>query len=143
MGKHNHKAIITAVVLQQLIGAAWYSPLFFGDIWFSGAGRPIEIIDKGNPFPLMATVVAAILFSYMMSWLLQVLLVEEWLQGLSVGLLVGVGFLAPNLVMHELLLGLPSKVFLIDASKDIVCAGVTGAILSTWRIDRFDEKSEA
>ena len=51
MGTHNHKAIITAVVLNMLLGYVWYSPQIFGQIWLNALNVPPEKLNPGDSLP--------------------------------------------------------------------------------------------
>ncbi len=139
MEKHNHKAIASAVFLHQVLGMVWYSPLLFGPEWALGISKTETQLDKNNPLPFIASVFAAILACYLMSWLFKVLVIDDWKRGLAIGLLIGCGFVAPALTMHYMFIGLPYSVILIDTVKEIVGAGLTGFLLSTWRADHSDE----
>lgn len=139
MEKHNHKAIATAVFLHQVLGMVWYSQLFFGPEWMSGLGKSESQLDKNNPLPFIASVLSAMLACYLMSWLFMVLVIDDWKRGLSIGLLIGCGFIAPTMTMHYMFMGLPYSVIMIDVVKEIVGAGLTGLLLSTWRADHSDE----
>lgn len=142
MGKHNHKAIFTAVVLQQILGFVWYSPSFFFNIWVQGLGINPQDLNRGNPLPLVAAVLASVFFCYLLSWIFQVAVVEDWRDGLATGLLVGVGFLAPCLIMHYMSMAIRSEVIMVDAGREIVSSGMAGIILATWRAERTNETSK-
>jgi hypothetical protein len=142
MGVHNHKAIFAAVVLNQVLGFIWYSPMFFGEIWLKALKLTEMPVDRGDSLPFMAALWASILLCYLMSWFFQVAVVEDWKSGFSVGLLIGLGFLAPTLIMHELFMGVAAEVIMIDASKEILGAGLTGILLATWRAERSLEEAQ-
>jgi len=126
-----------------VFGFVWYSPQLFGQIWLSALNLTAEQIDRGDPLPFMAAMWAAILLCYLMSWFFQVAVVEDWKSGLSIGLLIGLGFIAPSLIVHELFMGTAVQVIMIDAGKEIVGAGLTGILLATWRAERSMEESKS
>jgi Protein of unknown function (DUF1761) len=142
MEKHNHKAIATAVFLHQVLGFVWYSHLMFGPEWLAGIGKSESQLDRANPLPFIASIFAAVLLCYLMSWLFQVLIVDDWQRGLSVGLLIGCGFIAPTLTMHYMFMGISYNAIMIDTIKEIIVCGMTGVILSTWRADASGELAE-
>jgi hypothetical protein len=139
MGKHNHKAIFTAVVLHMVLGFVWYSPSLFLDKWQEGLGWTAELVRQPGPLPFIASIISAIFFCYLLSWIFQIAVIEEWKDGLATGLLVGVGFIAPAMIMHYMFMGVHADVILIDTAKEVIAAGMSGIILATWRADRTPE----
>lgn len=139
MGKHNHKAVWTAIVLQQVLGFVWYSDALFLRPWLLGLGKSFDELQAANSLPYISTFLAATFLSYLMSWLFQIAVIEDWKDGLFTGMLFGVGFLAPTLISHYMFMKLPSSVIMIDASKEIIGAGIAGIILATWRAEHTQE----
>jgi hypothetical protein len=138
--KLNHKAVLTAVIVQQILGFIWYHPTVFGRLWQSGMIEPVAR-NAGN-LPFVAAVFCSISFCYLLSWMFQIAVIEDWQRGLTLGLMVGVGFLAPNISMHYMFQGLDSVMTLVDAGYDIVAAGLAGIILAVFRADRSTETEE-
>lgn len=140
--KLNHKAVLAAVIAQQLVGFIWYHPSFLGRLWADGLHKPMG--ELHNPdLAFVASVFCSISFCYLLSWMFQIAVIEDWQRGLTLGLMVGVGFLAPNISMHYMLMQMDSVLTLIDASHDIVASGVAGIILAVYRADRSDEEAKA
>jgi hypothetical protein len=137
MEKHNHYAIVAAVFLHQVLGFVWYSALLFGPMWAAGTGRAPDQMPGFLAY--VAAVFAATLLCYLMSWLFQVLVVDDWRRGLAIGLLIGCGFIAPMIIMHYMFLGFPYVVIMVDSMKEVVGAGLTGVLLSTWRAEPAGE----
>jgi hypothetical protein len=139
MGKHNHKAIFTAVVLDLALTYVWYSPTLFLKKWEQALGLSFDQIKTVSSLSILASILSSILFCYLLSWIFQIAVIEEWKDGLATGLLVGVGFIAPAIISHYMYLGLHSDVILIDASREVLSAGITGILLATWRAERTPE----
>jgi hypothetical protein len=115
----------------------WYHPTVFGRLWSSGMTDPIS--RHSSDLPFIAAIFCSISFCYLLSWMFQIAVIEDWQRGLTLGLMVGVGFLAPNISMHYMFLGLDSVMTLVDASHDIISAGLAGIILAVYRADRDPE----
>lgn len=140
--KLNHKAVLAAVIAQQLVGFIWYQPSFLGRLWAEVLHKQMGEIHNSD-LAFIASVFSSVSFCYLLSWMFQIAVIEDWQRGLTLGLMVGVGFLAPNISMHYMLIQIDSVLTLIDASRDIVASGIAGIILAVYRADRSDEEAKA
>ncbi len=140
--KHNHWAIIMAVIFNQVFSFIWYSPAFFFHPWIAAMGKTPELIDPSKPLPFISAVVGSAMFCYLMSWLFFVLVVDDWFRGLVVGLLIGTGFLVPTLGTHYLFMGYGPELIWIDGVKEVFASGITGIILAYWRAEHTGEAAE-
>jgi hypothetical protein len=130
--KHNHIAIVAAVCFQQLLSYLWYSEGLFLSSWLTAANMlPSEAVFK-LPHPVMASLLGSAMFCYLLSWLFQILVIDDWVRGLIVGALIGLGFLAPVLATHYLYLGFGPEIVWIDCSRQVISAGGAGIILAIW-----------
>jgi len=57
MTRHNHVAILVAVILHQVIGFLWYSNFLFVHQWMAGLGKKASDFDMTNPTPFIADIV--------------------------------------------------------------------------------------
>lgn len=133
MTKHNHIAIVVAVILHQLIGYLWYSPLLFIMPWVVGLGKRAADLDLANPLPLIADIVGWIFSSYFISWLVQQIDIRSFNQGIGLAVLLWVGVALPLLAPHYLFAGIGSSVLLIDAMNALVQLAATCCLLALWR----------
>ena len=130
--KHNHIAIIAAVIFQQLVSCAWYSKTLFLGAWLDAANMSANEAVFNQPHPVMASILGSAMFCYLLSWVFQMLVIDDWLRGLVIGSLIGIGFLAPALATHYLYLGLGPEMVWIDGSRQLISAGGAGIILAIW-----------
>lgn len=140
--KLNHKGVLAAVIVQQLLGFIWYHPKVFGHLWAMGLDKNVEQLQPA-PLPFFAALFASISFCYLLSWMFQIAVIEDWQRGLTLGLMVGIGFVAPGLARHYLFMKLDSMVIFIDATFEIIAAGLAGMILGVFKAERTDEKAGA
>ncbi len=136
---YHHVAIWTAVLANQVIGFVWYSLL--RDSWQQLVYNhldPLQIPDLA----MAASVISSAMFAYLVAWLFKVLVIDDWFRGFVIGLLIGTGFLAPNLGTHYLYMGYGPELIWIDGLREIIGAGVMGMILATWRADEAEEPAE-
>jgi len=133
MVKHNHVAIIVAVVIHQVIGFLWYSPFLFLGPWVQGLGKQVSELDMPNPAPFIADIVGWIFACYFISWLVQRLAVETFQQALGLSILLWVGVAVPLMAPHYLFAGLHTNVLMIDAMNALVQLAATCCLLAVWR----------
>ena len=133
MVKHNHIAIIVAVVIHQVIGFLWYSPFLFLGPWVQGLGKQVSELDMPNPAPFLADIVGWFFACYFISWLVQRLAVETFQQALGLSILLWVGVAVPVMAPHYLFAGLHTNVLMIDAMNALVQLAATCCLLAVWR----------
>ena len=133
MVKHNHVAIIVAVVTHQVIGFLWYSPFLFLGPWVQGLGKQVSELDMPNPAPFIADIVGWFFACYFISWLVQRLAVETFQQALGLSILLWVGVSVPLMAPHYLFAGLHTNVLMIDAMNALVQLAATCCLLAVWR----------
>jgi len=133
MVKHNHIAIVVAVVIHQVIGFLWYSPFLFLGPWAQGLGKQISELDMPNPAPFLADIVGWFFACYFISWLVQRVAVETFQQSLGLSILLWVGVAVPLMAPHYLFAGLHSNVLMIDAMNALVQLAATCCLLAVWR----------
>jgi hypothetical protein len=139
--KHNHWAILLAILFQQAFGFFWYSPTGFEQVWRKALGGMVFPNGPGVEAFAVALIAGA-MFCYLMSWFFQVLVIDDWLRGLVVGTLIGLGFLLPNLATHYVVMGFSTDLVWVDGMKEVLSSGITGVILSVWRADQSPETAD-
>ena len=133
MLKHNHIAIFVAVILHQVIGFLWYSPLLFLYPRVAGLGKKLTDFDMSNPAPFIADIAGWFLACYFISWLVQRMALNNLTQGLGLASLLWIGIVLPVLAPHYLFAGVHRDVLLIDAMNELVHLTVTCCLLAAWR----------
>jgi hypothetical protein len=131
--KHNHVAIIVAVVIHQVIGFLWYSPFLFLGPWLQGLGKRASELDMPNPAPFITDIVGWFFACYFISWLVQRVAVETFQQALGLSILLWVGVAVPLMAPHYLFAGLHTNVLMIDAMNALVQLAATCCLLAVWR----------
>ena len=129
--KHNHLAILVAVVAVQALGFAWYTIL--AEPWMAGWGLDSEAVAEPKVAPFAASLIGSILGAYTISWLIGRTGLASGMAGARLGLLLGLGLLAPLLVTHSLFGGVGASAIRIDAANAVVSATLIGWILGAWR----------
>ncbi|MCE2436902.1 MAG: DUF1761 domain-containing protein [Pseudomonadales bacterium] len=92
----NWPAILVFVIGSFALGYLWYGPLF-GNAWLNALGWSKEDV-KPSAGPYLVAFFASLLMGIAMAWVIGAIGVTDWMDGLGVGLLVGVGFIASSSV---------------------------------------------
>jgi hypothetical protein len=124
----NWLAIIIAAIANIIIGFLWYGTWAFGKSWMQLSGRSMG--EGQQPGPLYAlTIVGAIVQAIAMSWFASQTGVHSGSAGAILGLLVGLGFIAPAMFADVLFAGRPARLYAITAGYQVLAAVVQGAII--------------
>jgi hypothetical protein len=136
--RHNHKAVVAAVLAALAIGFALYSIPPIAEIFMRGWGLDPETIEP-SPAPFVVSIAGTFLGAYTLSWLIGRLGIEGGAGGAGVGLLLSAAFTTPVLVTHEMFGGVGTGAIAVDAANTVVSGTVMGAILGAWRPGRSPE----
>ncbi|MYB39770.1 DUF1761 domain-containing protein [Candidatus Saccharibacteria bacterium] len=131
----NYWAVVAAVVFNQLLGATWYAA--FSRPWMAAVGLSKKDMEamKGTPrqwYPYLVSVGASILSVTALALLIGGLGVDNFLGGLSLGLLVAVSFVLTANGVNYAFEGRSLKLFLINGGYPLISYGVIGAVLAVW-----------
>lgn len=132
--KINHLAVLVGILLQFVIGALWYGPLF-GDPWMDMVGLNMATIEADPPGAgeWITNLVTAISSVYLLAWLFVKLKVETLLKGVFYGFLIGFVFvLLANKTSGEFAKD-PYGLAWITGGFTTVGLMVAGAVLGAWR----------
>jgi len=120
--------IIVAIILNQFIGALWYSPRFFGTRWALAHQFDIQKMKAGPAHYLGAFLVGIVLVLVIAS--IQIMLSISSLEtALILGFLMWLGFVATSHFSGVVWAKKPMVIFLIDTSYFLVVTLLTSAIL--------------
>jgi uncharacterized membrane protein YeaQ/YmgE (transglycosylase-associated protein family) len=132
----NYVAVLVAAVVSMLIGAVWYSPILFGKEWMRLIGmtekKLKEAKKKGVVKSYLAGFVGALVMSFILAHFIDFVQVTAFLEGVSTGAWVWLGFIAPVLLGSVLWENKPIKLYLINAAYWLVSLSLMGGILAVW-----------
>ena len=136
-GGLNYLAIVVGVVFNMVLGALWYSPFLLGKPWMAATGITAEYIEKagkGAQYKGYAIAVAvSIVLVVALALLTQSLAIDEPLDGLALGLVVGVGLVAASQAPNYSFEDRSLRLFLINLGYSVVGFAVIGILLAVWR----------
>lgn len=132
----NYLAIIVSGIAMFALGSLWYTPILFGKVWQKEVMLSDEKIKGSN---MAVTMIFSFLLMLLMVFGLAILIQGhegnevDWFSGLYHGLVVGVLFIGSSIGINYLYQLKTFKLWLIDASYQIICLGIAGVILGAWR----------
>jgi hypothetical protein len=132
----NFLAIIVAVLATFALGALWYSPLLFGNMWVRAhgyAGERLERMKKAAPRAYGVSLVAFLVLASVLAFLAGRLGIGSALGGVKLGLAVWVGFAATIGITSWVYSDKPLSTYLIDAGYQLAYLMLMGAIIGAWR----------
>ncbi len=127
----NWLAILAATVAGFLIGGVWYGPLF-GKAWLRAIGKTEEELG-GAAGPMILSFFTAAATSIVLAGILNIMVDPDLVDGIVLGLLVGVGFIAAGMASDYAFCGWPRPLFFIQAGYRVTYSVVMGIILAAWR----------
>ena len=131
----NYLAIIVAVVATFALGALWYSPLLFGNMWVRAHGYSGERLDrmkKAAPKAYGISFVAFLVLAAVLTFLAWRVGVGTAMGGVRLGVAVWLGFAATIGLTAWVYSDKPFSTYLIDAGYQLVYLVIMGAIIGAW-----------
>ncbi len=124
-------AIAAATVAGMLIGAAWYSPLLFGNAWMAALGKTQD--ELGSPVPAMigsafSCLLSALGVAVIVGWFG----IETASGGGMMGAFLGLTLVATAMLSDSLFSGSGWRLYFIQAGYRVTYLVVMGAILGGW-----------
>ena len=97
LGDLNYLAVVAGIIINMALGALWYSPILFANSWMAATGITKEYIDEHKDQAMKGyavSIVASIVFVLGLAVMVQVSGAADLAEGLAIGLIAGVGFVA-------------------------------------------------
>ena len=127
----NWLAILVASAAAFVLGGIWYGPVF-GNAWLKAIGKTKEELDP-SPTPFFISMVTSLIASTVLAALIQTLGFNTAVDGILLGLFVGVGFIATAMGSDSAFCGWGVPLFLIQSGYRIVYSVIMGVILTVWQ----------
>lgn len=127
----NWFAILAATAAGFMLGGIWYGPLF-GRAWMNAIGKT-EADIQPSPTPFVISFVTALITAIVLAALIHNLGFTSVLDGVVLGLLVGVGFIATAMGSDSAFCGWGLPLFLIQSGYRITYSVIMGIILAAWQ----------
>ncbi|MEK6871835.1 MAG: DUF1761 domain-containing protein [Nanoarchaeota archaeon] len=132
----NYLAVLAVSVIVFIIGALWYSPVLFGNLWIRLSKISTKDIAKAKQKsmigPMLTTLISTVVTATVFEYLLDILNYTNIYDGIILSLLVWLGFIATSMLNGVLWENKPMGVYLLNIAHQFVSLAVMGAILSVW-----------
>lgn len=139
-GRINWIAIVVLVVVQQGIGAAWYT--LFGDAWMTSLGFELADFENAGSLCYLVSMVASLILTYGMARFWLALGTTDAARGAVQGVILWVTFIFTYQVVHTSFEAVSDATLLdpehwvqaaIDTGMSLVVFVLNGAVLAGWR----------
>jgi len=133
----NYLAVLIGAIIQQSLGAFWYSPSGFGKQWMSIMGiddtKAKAMKEKGGMGKNYAIAFAgALVMMCALSWFIDAAQATTFTQGALTGFWLWLGFLATTMTASVLWESKPWKFYYINSGYYLVSLLINGGIMATW-----------
>ncbi|MBI2147518.1 DUF1761 domain-containing protein [Candidatus Woesearchaeota archaeon] len=126
-------SIVLSAIAAMAIGGLWFSPALFGRAWMQLSGKTKHDMEKAKKEGMGAKYLGAFIGTLVMAFVLSRMLVYAGTataaQGVVLGFLAWLGFVAPvqfGIVLWE---GKPVQLFFLNTAHELVSLVIMGAIL--------------
>lgn len=140
--KINHLAVWLLVLIQQGIGALWYSSLVFGKRWMTLQGKSAFDLDKSDPIPFVLAFIAAVALTYFIAWLIHRLNLKSVGAAIIVAVMVWFCTCFFERVALDAFRDISFEITLIDMGQSLVKYVLIGVGLGAWKkkVYRFSKR---
>ena len=123
LGNLNYLAVLVAIIFNQAFGALWYS--VWSKPWMAGVGLTMEDMEamKGTPrqwYPYVVAIVGALVFTLGLAVLVQGMGADNAVDGLTLGLLAAVAFIATSYATTYSFENRGLKIYLINLGYPLI-----------------------
>ena len=130
----NYLAVVVGVIVNMAGGALWYGPLFVNQ-WMAENGFTTEQLEQAGEAwkGYVVSIVAAIVTVFILAVLVQLTGADEFAEGLLIGMITGVGFIATSQAANYTFESRSLKLYLINTGYPVVALAINGVILAVWQ----------
>lgn len=123
-------AILVATVISMVIGALWYSPVLFGNVWMKLVGLKAEEL-KPSAGPMVGTVIMTLLSNVALAVLIQWTGATTALDGLWIALLISL-VLAGKIAVNYIFENRSFKLYWLTIGFHIIPFLLGGIVIAVW-----------
>ena len=125
-------AILVATFVYFVLGALWYSPVLFGNIWMKARNMNPEDIESPNPVIYLYSFILQLIGVISLALFMTALGIETVSTGVLIGFGAGAGFVFSLAGATGLFTEVPMKLHFIDYGYHLTGLILAGAIIGWW-----------
>jgi hypothetical protein len=133
MPEINVLAVVLIAVASMVIGFVWYSPMLFANAWMKEIGLKMEDLKGGSGVGYLMTTIGSVIMAIVMGILVSYLNITRVIDGVFLGVLIWVGFVATSFMANYIFSHKSLRLFLIDCGYFFVSLATAGAIYGLLR----------
>ena len=129
----NYFALVASAVVSYLLSYVWFMMLFRAP-YITGLGRTKQQMDQG-PNMLVASgmqLVGNVVMAFVLAWLMKQLGYQTVLDGIKLGVIVWLGFVAAVMGPMYAFQAFSLQFFFINAGSVLISLVIMGATLGRW-----------
>jgi len=129
-----HLAVWIASIVFFVLGAIWYSVM--ATAWVAAIGKSMEQLTRehgASPLPYVVGFVAILVMCYTLAWLMHRVHATTLIDGLRLGAIVAIGFIAATLALNYGFEARSVTLWLINSVYLVVGLALAGAIIGGWK----------
>ena len=127
-------AILVCIVINMGIGALWYSPILFGNVWLKLTGKKPEDISKSDANKSMSlSIIPAVLSIFSLAFILGFVNSTTVLDALIIGSIISIGFIGMNALNLQIFEDRPFKLIILNVGYPFVSLNIAAIILTFWK----------
>lgn len=134
-GDINYLAILVSIFIPMVLGALWYSPLLFAKQWLTASRFDKEKMkDKSAVMRgYVISIAGSVMFAMAMAITAQLMDLESAADGIGLGLLGLLGFVAPAFASAFTFEQRPTSLYFIYVGYQLVNFVLVGLIIVLWQ----------
>jgi hypothetical protein len=127
----NFWAVLASAASQWILGALWYGKVF-SNRWKLLVGFEENKRPKFAALGMVSSIMSCLVLSFALANLVEWVGAVRYSQGVSVGFVSWLGFIAPPMITQHIYEARPFKLFAINGGYWLFAMAFGGSILAVW-----------
>lgn len=136
LGDLDWLAVIVAALAYFVVGAAWYAPAVFGNVWARAGGFELPQGQRPNPIVFLTPLLASILAAIALGMIAEATDTDTFGEGVVLGLVTGIGFaLGISFVTAQFETTKPNRMVwgAVNGGYHFVGTLIAAVVIAAWR----------
>jgi hypothetical protein len=129
----NLVAVLAVGIANMVLGFLWYGPMLFANRWMKESKLTMEDIGNGPGIGYLLTFLASLVMGAATSFLVGALNITDPLQGLALGLILGIGYVGTSFLSTYVFGQKSWTLYFIDAGYQVTAITIAGLLATLIR----------